>query len=246
MNKHAFMQKLVNDPTIEKVLMLCDEEYKRKADDFEGGVGEEATIISPEVYGNVEQTKFIPVVLENDSTGQPYLPTMARSLIYIDLSNATTEQTQYEKLVLNLWGLPDQRKPPLAEKPTWLERPAANTVGIEAQLAVQEAQIRRTPNDSALAVRVSQEFLLALNALQDKERKEFDLPGLIAETEPIRNCFVRYVENGLQQEGFTGKPSRGSPGFPRCIATRTTRATPCSGNACRPEGSARSCFPCLT
>ncbi len=202
MNKHKFMQQLVNDPEVEKVLMLCDEEYKRKADDFEGGVGEEATIISPEVYGHVDQTKFIPVVLEKNCNGEAYLPTMLKSLLYIDLSDPESEPTQYRKLVGNLWGMPDLRKPPVAERPTWINNPSVNLSGVESELARQESMIHRTPDSHVLQTRIAQKIATALQSLQESEA---DLEGLIAQTEPIRNCFVRFVENGLQQDGFTGE-----------------------------------------
>lgn len=202
MNKHKFMQQLVNDPDVEKVLMLCDEEYKRKADDFKGGVGEEATIISPEVYGHVDQTKFVPVVLEKDGKGEAYLPTMLKSLLYIDFSDPDSEPAEYRKLVGNLWGMPDLRKPIVADRPTWINSSAVNLSGVETELARQESMIRRAPDPGALQTRIAQKIVVALESLQGSEA---DLEGLIVLTEPIRNSFVRFLENGLQQEGFTGE-----------------------------------------
>ena len=46
----AFMEKMVTDPSITKVLIICDRMYAAKADGRAGGVGTETQIISREVY----------------------------------------------------------------------------------------------------------------------------------------------------------------------------------------------------
>ena len=60
-DKFVFMEQMVTDPDIKKVVMLCDKRYANRADHREGGVGAESTIISQEVYNKVDQEKFIPV-----------------------------------------------------------------------------------------------------------------------------------------------------------------------------------------
>src|SRR6185295_5935405 len=57
-DKFAFMERMVTDPEVEKVLMICDQLYAEKADGRKGGVGTESQIISPEVYAKVDQEKF--------------------------------------------------------------------------------------------------------------------------------------------------------------------------------------------
>ena len=54
-DKYMFMEKMVNDSSIDKVLIICNSEYKKKADERIGGVGDEATIITPQVYRQAEQ-----------------------------------------------------------------------------------------------------------------------------------------------------------------------------------------------
>src|SRR3989338_8492774 len=61
-DKYAFMERMVTDKKINKVLVICDEKYRDKADSRDGGVGTETQIISKKVYDNVEQEKFIPIV----------------------------------------------------------------------------------------------------------------------------------------------------------------------------------------
>ena len=84
---HAFMEKMVTDPDITKVILVCDKVYVDKADGRSGGVGTEAQIISGEIYAKQAQDKFVAVVTERDETGRAYLPAYYRSRIYIDLSD---------------------------------------------------------------------------------------------------------------------------------------------------------------
>ena len=65
-DKYVFMERCVSDPTITKVLIICDKAYAQKANDRTGGVGDETVIISSEIYGNAKQEKFIPIIAERD------------------------------------------------------------------------------------------------------------------------------------------------------------------------------------
>lgn len=69
-----FMEKCVKDPNINFVLMLLDKIYTEKADKKSGGVGIETQIISNEVYNDVDQNKFIPIVFDRDESGKAYIP----------------------------------------------------------------------------------------------------------------------------------------------------------------------------
>jgi hypothetical protein len=59
---NAFMEKMVADPEVKKVIMVCDRRYAERADGRKGGVGTEAQIISAKLYGLMEQDKFVAVV----------------------------------------------------------------------------------------------------------------------------------------------------------------------------------------
>ena len=71
----AFMEKMVTDSDVKKVIMVCDKEYAEKADKRTGGVGTEAQILSPKIYKKVDQDKFVAVIAECDERGEPYVPT---------------------------------------------------------------------------------------------------------------------------------------------------------------------------
>lgn len=116
----AFMEKMVTDPDIKKVVIVCDRIYAEKADERSGGVGTETQIISPEIYGKEDQNKFVVVVAEIDESGNAYLPTYYKSRIYIDLSNDDLYTTNFEQLLR--WAYDKQLyiKPRIGKKPLFL------------------------------------------------------------------------------------------------------------------------------
>ncbi len=119
-DKYFFMEKCFSDPDIQKVLIICDKSYKIKADSRKGGVGDETLIISPEMYGNESQEKFIGVVVEMDESGDPCLPIYLRSRMYIDLHDRELEGDNFKDLVRNIYGKPSLKKPQLGSALTGL------------------------------------------------------------------------------------------------------------------------------
>lgn len=125
-DKYAFMERCVNDPDITKVLIICDRVYAQKANNRTGGVGDETVIISGEIYGKMKQEKFIPIIAERDDEGNEYLPAYIKTRIYIDLSDATKYEEQYEKLLRNIYEKPQLVKPKLGKRPEWLDEEKTN------------------------------------------------------------------------------------------------------------------------
>ena len=111
------MESMVRDPSIDKVLMICDRHYVEKADSRQGGVGIETTIISSELYGEVNQNKFIAIVVEKDEAGKPCLPVYYRSRKYIDFSDDERYASNFEGLLRSIYGKPQFIKPELAQHP---------------------------------------------------------------------------------------------------------------------------------
>ena len=95
-DKFNFMEKMVKLDDIQKVLIIPDQKYSEKAEQRAGGVGTETQIISPEIYADVSQEKFIPIIAQKDEKGDPYLPTFLKSRIYIDLSDEDKFEENYE------------------------------------------------------------------------------------------------------------------------------------------------------
>lgn len=120
-DKFHFMEKMVTDPAVTHVLVCCDRVYSEKADARKAGVGTETQIISQEMYGRVEQSKFIPIACELDELGSPYLPVFLKSRIYIDFSGPESVNQNWERLVRTIYGRPLLEKPKLGRPPAYLE-----------------------------------------------------------------------------------------------------------------------------
>lgn len=98
-DKYAFMERMVTDSTVSHVLVFCDREYARKADDRSAGVGVESQIISKEIYDKVEQSKFIPIVCEFNESGEAFLPAFVKSRIWLDFSTEEKANASWERLI---------------------------------------------------------------------------------------------------------------------------------------------------
>jgi len=166
-DKYAFMEQMVTDPEIRKVLILCDRRYADRADHREGGVGTESTIISQEVYNEVDQEKFIPVITERGPDGASYQPLFIKSRIYIDLSDPTRFEMGYEDLLRTLTGRPASEEPTLGKPPSYLfesNRPTSPTTF--ALRAFESALVNDKRHSTGLARDYLDRFLEALEALQ--------------------------------------------------------------------------------
>lgn len=199
-DKYAFMERMVSDKQINKVLVVCDRKYQEKADGRDGGVGTESQIISKKVYDDVGQEKFIPVVSERGSDGEPYLPTFMASRIYIDLSVEDSYEGNYQRLVKNLYGKPSLDKPTLGSPPPYVtetKEVALKTIHKTEQ--VKTAILNDKKNKNALVADYFSEFLTSLKdfAVKPKDGEPFD-DALIRNLEsllPLRDDFINFTRN---------------------------------------------------
>lgn len=120
-DKYVFMESMVTDPSVVKVLVLCDRRYQEKANSRTGGVGTESQIISHELYSKVRQTKFIPVVFEYDEAGEPCLPVFMQGRIYVDLSSSDRYGAGLDELLRQIYEQPFHERPALGAAPAFLK-----------------------------------------------------------------------------------------------------------------------------
>lgn len=118
---NVFMERLKHDESLHFCLILSDSAYARKANERKKGVGTEAQIISKEIYDSVDQTRFVPVVMENDDQGKPCLPTFLQSRKFIDFSSPEKRNQNWERLVRLLHGKPARVKPTVGSAPDFLD-----------------------------------------------------------------------------------------------------------------------------
>jgi hypothetical protein len=145
-DKFVFMESMVTDASVVKVLVLCDQRYQEKANNRSGGVGTESQIISQELYTRVQQTKFIPVVFEYDDVGEPCLPVFMKGRIYVDLSSTDRYGAGLDELLRLIYEQPFHQKPALGAAPAFLKPdgglPYAKELGA-ALKAVQDGKANR-------------------------------------------------------------------------------------------------------
>lgn len=121
-DKYTFMEKMVEDETINKVLIICDRGYKEKANERAGGVGTETQIITPMLYSKAEQNKFIPIIAQKgEKEFDEYMPHYLKSRIGIEMSCEESYMKGFEQLLRAIYDKPMFRKPKLGKKPSFLD-----------------------------------------------------------------------------------------------------------------------------
>lgn len=198
-DKFQFMERMVLDPTIAKVLVVCDKGYAEKANNRAGGVGTESTIISQNVYNQVEQTKFLPIIAERDEEKNAFTPVFLESRIYFDLSDPRHFSESYEELLRNLFGKPIHVKPPLGQPPAFLREGARASSALTYKRELfQEAIMKAKPHVVGLATDFFEAFEGELETFRLEERDPdaaFDEQVFqnIKRFLPLRDEFIDFV-----------------------------------------------------
>lgn len=120
-DKYVFMEQMVTDPEIKKVLIICNKDYAVKANTRKGGVGTESTIMSDEIYAKADQTKFIPIIFDKCDNQDSCKPHFIKSRIHIDMSSDECYELGYDQLLRDIYEKPLIKKPALGSMPTYLE-----------------------------------------------------------------------------------------------------------------------------
>ena len=118
-----FMEKSVT--VADRVLMICSEQYVKKADEGKGGVGYEAMIVTGALIRDLGTSKFIPVVRQK--TFQPSLPKSVSTRFYVNLGEGGNFEEQFETLLRELHQMPAKTKPPLGKNPFALKPSGTET-----------------------------------------------------------------------------------------------------------------------
>lgn len=202
-DKYAFMEQSVNDPTIDHVLIICDKSYTDKANERAGGVGSETVIITPEIYSQSKQEKFIPVVFERNEDGKSYCPHYIKSRLYIDLSNSNRYESGYEKLLRDIYEKPLFKKPPLGRKPEWLENDMVDLSAIRNVIKQVNGYSGNNQTKADFLLRkAADEFVVTAKqyALPEGKPKDEGLLIAIDQYKYYRDLFVDYCEALIYSE----------------------------------------------
>lgn len=200
-DKYHFMERMVNDSTISKVLVICNSDYKAKADARAKGVGIESLIISPEIYKEADQKKFIPVLFEKDESGKDYKPTYLTSRIHIDLSDDETFETYYEQLLRHILNKPQFERPPLGKQPDYLNDQKPIFIPVRHKVpAIIRALRDGKRNTNSLIKEYYKDFRKCVEGLANKDDDVMDTPldeFVVQKIEfltPLRDDFITFLE----------------------------------------------------
>ena len=205
-DKYVFMESCVSDESIDRVLIICDQAYQEKADDRKGGVGDETVVISPEVYGNMKQTKFIPLIFERDANNEPFTPIYLKSKKYIDFSNEDEYENAYEELLRILFDMPINKKPKKGSKPAWLNNDEINHSELKILTkALKRGATEQAQKYKAICTDFTDNFVFILNEFRFPEDKfnEEELIKKISNLKPVRDEYFDFLGTALKSEFFS-------------------------------------------
>jgi hypothetical protein len=106
-----FMEHLAS---VDRVVIVCSEEYARKAAAGKGGVGYETMLVTAEILQDRGSVKFIPILKNNPSKA---LPPFLRSRVWIDFERDADYSAKVEELARVLHAAPSHPKPALGPNP---------------------------------------------------------------------------------------------------------------------------------
>ncbi len=199
---HSFMEEMVKSKDIFRVLIICDKKYKEKSDDREGGVGTETQIISPNLYSNEKQEKFIPLLLERDENGKEFLPIYLSGRKYIDFSQEENFEDSYEELLRNILEVPSISKPKLGTKPPiYITENRVDLSETNSQIRMIQNQIKHTQTFSE---KYGNNFLDTFkdklwefklkNSINDLVTYGEILTETLKDYKPLREDFIRFMD----------------------------------------------------
>jgi len=99
----------------DRVLVICTDEYNRKADGGLGGVGYEKMIVTSDLIKDISTNKFIPVIRQ--VSGNSKTPICLSTRTYTDLSSydeSDLTAVNVKDLLSELHNIPKESKPALA------------------------------------------------------------------------------------------------------------------------------------
>ena len=163
-----FMESMVSDPKIGKVLIISDREYVRKANERQGGAGKEAQILTPELYsengGDERSQKYAVVVTEYEDTGKPCIPVFYGGRLYIDMSNRADRLSKIEEIVRWAYDRPIHVAPPISGRPPFLGQGSNSSVSLAAARRATASLMAGLPGAARAAEDYFDRFIETLKA----------------------------------------------------------------------------------
>lgn len=157
----VFMEQMVTDPEVTKVLMVCDRAYTEKANGREGGVGKEAQILTAEIYRKAAQDKYAALITERNDAGEAYVPTYYGGRQYIDFTENERQDERYQELLRWIYDKPKHVRPRQGRIPEFISNPAAIAPSTTSAFKRADAAIRSGQSGAAGHLRDFGDALIA-------------------------------------------------------------------------------------
>ena len=93
----------------DRVLVICTDSYVRKANDGEGGVGYEPTIVTRRIVENFGYNKFIPIIRQ--TLWEDKTPEFLKEQVYIDFADDNQFDEKFDELLHERLQVPTLQKP---------------------------------------------------------------------------------------------------------------------------------------
>jgi hypothetical protein len=206
-DKFNFMETMVKSTEINRVLIILDQKYSEKAEKRAGGVGTETQIISPKIYSDISQEKFIPIVSEKGENGEAFVPTYLDGRIYIDLSEEEHYEANYETLLRNIYQRPAFNKPKLGKAPSYLYEETIMSHKTSSINRSFENQINKNPKRINFIIRdFLEEFYNDLKnyniTFSSRDLNVFgkEICDNINSYNPLRNDFISFFDKLTKSE----------------------------------------------
>ena len=151
----------------DRVLLICTEQYARKANQRTGGVGLEALVINSSLMSDMGTTKFLVLVRQNSEMVE--LPELLKSRLYLDFSKTENFDAEIERLIKEIHGVVHLDKPELGPNP--FETPFWN-VEEEVNTKLDLARSYMEMGDSEGASEILEEVMNEGSLIQQKEARQ--------------------------------------------------------------------------
>lgn len=207
---YSFMESMVTDPSVDKVLVICDKGYKEKADARKGGVGTETQIITPEIYNKTKQEKFIPIVVERGENGEVFLPAYMASRKFIDMSTEERFLENYEQLLRVIYERPAHRKPKKGSPPAYLFQDEEinefkfQFILRQIQQDFQKERFKSAQNKVSNFkdefIRALEEFVIDSNSNDIAQEVENQIDNMLT----LRDNFIELIETLINYDSIQG------------------------------------------
>ena len=191
-----FMERGIIDS--DRVLVVCTDQYVRKANAVEGGVGYERMIVTAQLVQDLGTNKFIPVIRQ--ASRQEKTPTFLGTRVYIDFRNDGQFESEFEKLIRELHRMPVVEKPPLGKNP-FAKLPSGQEAPTPEGLDTQVPEIPEQVESASDAYEAVLKLARAGDMLGWRQLVKRIKPGV----------FKSLVQR--RQEGMAGEPPKDKERF---------------------------------